>query len=69
MTYEYMCENCGEYFEVRASMAEKERGLRPLCPACASDNVFQVITSVNVFKRSRGGGSAPPCCGPGGTCR
>ncbi|MCL4845124.1 MAG: zinc ribbon domain-containing protein [Acidobacteria bacterium] len=69
MTYEYQCDACGSAFEVRATIAEKARGLRPVCPRCGSEAVTQVHTAVNVLTRS-GGGSGPSCCGPrsGGRC-
>lgn len=64
MTYEYACEDCGALHEVRATLAEKERGLRPRCPNCGSSRLRQVFTAVNVITRP-GGGSVPPRCGPG----
>ena len=61
MTYEY---RCGKLYEVRATVAEKSRGLRPECPACGSPEVTQTYTSMNVVTRS-GGGVPPGFCGPG----
>lgn len=68
MTYEYRCDDCGALMEIRATMAEKARGLRVTCPACGSARATQVFTSVNVFTRSAAGGDAPPFCGPGAGC-
>jgi putative FmdB family regulatory protein len=72
MIYEYRCPSCGQYFEVRATLAEKEAGLKPVCPKCQARNAEQVFTRVGLaFGR---GGSAPPsfsgggCCGPGQPC-
>lgn len=63
MTYEYKCDVCGALLEIRATIAEKERGLRVECPACGGTKATQVFTAVNVLSRSgRGGG--PPFCGP-----
>ncbi len=65
MTYEYKCDRCGAVFEVRATLAEKERGLRVECPTCGSQKATQVFTTVNVLIRSGRGGATPPGCGVG----
>lgn len=63
MIYAYQCETCGEQFTVRATLAEKERGLSPHCPVCGSGEVAQDFSSVGFI---RSGGSSPvPFCGPG----
>lgn len=64
MMYVYQCEACGEQFTVRATLAEKERGLYPRCPLCGSQEVTQDFASVGVV-RSGGGGGRVPFCGPG----
>ncbi len=70
MIYEYRCQKCGQHFEVRATLAEKEAGLKPVCPRCRTQRTEQVFTRVGLaFGRD---GSVPPtfsgggCCGPGG---
>lgn len=63
MIYAYQCEDCGEQFTVRATLAQKERGLSPSCPLCGSRKVDQDFASVGIV-RSGGGGSVP-FCGPG----
>lgn len=65
MTYEYRCNACGNTYEVRATVAEKSRGLQLRCPACGAVVATQVYTSLNVLTRSGGGGVPPACCGPG----
>jgi putative FmdB family regulatory protein len=65
LTYEYKCDECGALLEIRATIAEKERGLRVECPACGSTRVTQVFTAANVLTRSGRGGGPPPCCGRG----
>ena len=65
MTYEYKCDHCGTLFEIRATVAEKTRGLRLECPTCGNANATQVYTSMNVLTRSSGGGVPPRFCGPG----
>ena len=63
-TYEYACLECSHTYDVRASMSEKERGLKPVCPKCRSAKAERVIGPVmSVTKRDRGGPSSP-CCGP-----
>ncbi len=62
MIYAYRCEDCGEQFTVRATLAEKERGLTPRCPACGSREVDQDFASVGIV---RSGGGSVPFCGPG----
>jgi putative FmdB family regulatory protein len=43
-TYEYRCENCGETFEQRESIAEHEAG-KPKCPKCASEKVGRAFSA------------------------
>jgi putative FmdB family regulatory protein len=71
-TYEYLCSECQNKFDVRATFAEKEKGLKPECPNCHSQKTIQVFGSFATF--SRGGGTSSsslpgcgPVCGPG-TC-
>jgi putative FmdB family regulatory protein len=65
MIYEYRCDYCAKVFEVRASMAEKERGLRLKCPRCGTPSATQVFSAVNVITRSGRGDAPPPFCAPG----
>jgi len=63
-TYEFMCENCGGTFDVRASIQEKENGLQPACPKCGYPETRQLISG-GLFIRAGGGSSFnPPGCGP-----
>lgn len=73
-TYEYVCTDCKEKFDVFATLSQKEKGLEPTCPKCQSTNAIQVFSSIAVFSRGSGGGSSSssmpgcgPICGPG-TC-
>ncbi len=70
MTYEYKCDACGRFYEVKATVAEKTKGLELVCPQCESAEATQVFTSVFVLSGSKPGGFVPPSCGPGagGTC-
>lgn len=73
-TYEYHCKECGYYFDVKATVKEKEEGLKIHCEQCGSDNLQQVFggfailggQTVNVKSRdsqNSGGG----CCGGSGS--
>ncbi len=39
--YEYICRNCGKVSEFRATLAEKEEGLKLTCPECGSKDMAQ----------------------------
>jgi putative FmdB family regulatory protein len=43
-TYEYRCEQCGETFEQRESIAEHETA-KPLCPKCGGDKVTRAFSA------------------------
>jgi putative FmdB family regulatory protein len=67
-TYEYVCTECMEKTEVRASIFEKEKGLKLTCPKCGSKKMAQVFGSFAVMGSSRGMNGAPKCgpkAGPG----
>ncbi|MGQ9708514.1 MAG: FmdB family zinc ribbon protein [bacterium] len=51
--YEYSCEQCGEKFDVIATLAEKEAGLQPVCPSCGGMNVRQVFGRFTVVGGSK----------------
>ena len=68
MTYEYRCRECGKMFDVTASVAEKDAGLRPACPGCGSKKAAQVFGAIGILSSSRAGASGGlgrmPGCGP-----
>ena len=72
-TYEYICQDCHMVMEIQATIAEKERGLTPICPTCGGTRMAQAFGGVTVMGKARGnsGGSAcgpqagPGCCGSG----
>lgn len=74
MIYEYGCQACGGVFEVQATLAEKEAGLRPACPQCGSPQTAQRFTSIGILRSGTrvraltgcGPGAGPGCCLPGG---
>ncbi|MFO7638510.1 MAG: zinc ribbon domain-containing protein [bacterium] len=51
--YEYNCDDCGRRFDLVASLAEKEAGLAPECPACGSRNCRQVFGRVNIVTSTK----------------
>ncbi|MFO7676606.1 MAG: zinc ribbon domain-containing protein [bacterium] len=51
--YEFKCEECGRRFDLVASLAEKESGLKPECPKCGSANCTQVFGRVNIVTTSK----------------
>jgi len=60
--YDYGCKECGEVFEVRASIKEREAGLVLECPKCGSHDARQRLTLPSVLL---GGMVSPtPGCGP-----
>ena len=65
--YEYQCQACGEVFEVRASIKEKEAGLVLVCPKCGGQEARQRLTAVPMLHGAKEA-SRPVCgpnCGPG----
>ena len=65
MIYEYVCKICNQHFEVWATVAEKEKGLKAVCPACGSGDSRQAMGSFAIGGRSRGRPSLGCGCGPG----
>lgn len=67
-TYEYVCQDCGEPFEVRSSITEYEKGLTPQCPRCGASRAIRTFRSIQVLTSRPGGGSSGACgprAGPG----
>jgi putative FmdB family regulatory protein len=66
-TYDYRCEKCLSQFEVRASIAEYERGLTVKCPDCGSRRVRRTMNTVNILSCAPKNNSAAGqgCCGSG----
>ena len=50
--YEYICPKCGKIMEIKESLAEKEKGLEHICPACSS-KMNQYFGNMTVFASSR----------------
>jgi len=66
--YEYVCPKCLSEFEVFASIAQKEKGLDPVCPKCGQTGARRVFSSVSIPTGGKNRsspccrGSAPGCC-------
>ena len=65
--YDYICQDCGERFEIRMSISAYSEGTTPPCKSCGSVRVTRSFGAVNVLTggRSSGGSYASPC-GTGG---
>lgn len=60
--YEYFCQDCEKKFDVKASLSEKEKGLKASCPGCGSKRTIQILGSFFTF--SKGSSSFGSGCGP-----
>lgn len=49
--HEYFCQDCENKFEIKASIFEKEQGLKVKCPRCGSIKTVQVLSVFYVFQR------------------
>ncbi len=70
--YEFACRRCSARSEVRASIAEKEAGLAPDCPACGAADLRPLLsafatTTGRVAQTASAPATAGGCCG-GGCC-
>lgn len=67
MTYEFKCTDCDNHFDVQATIAEKEAGLKPICPQCGSGNTVQRFSIFGMSRGAPGAFSIPSSgCGFGG---
>lgn len=70
LTYEYFCQDCEKNFDVRATLSEKEKGLKVKCPDCGSSKTAQIFGNFFTFSKGSGvkfnGGCGPNpkpnCC-------
>lgn len=60
--YDYQCQSCGEVFEVRATIKEKEAGLTLVCPKCGSQEARQQLAVVRMLHSTKE--ALQPVCGP-----
>ena len=66
--YVFACEECGNTYELNASIKEKEVGLKPKCPQCFSDHSRQLITASFSIRGGGNGNVTFGGCNPGGGC-
>lgn len=64
-TYDYLCEECGETFELKATVAEYSAGLEAHCPSCGSERAIRTFSGIGISGAARDGGTSGPICGPG----
>ena len=48
-TYEYVCEACSKPFEIRATIADYSKGLKPVCPHCGAKKAIRTFAAINVL--------------------
>jgi putative FmdB family regulatory protein len=77
MYYNFICNKCGEAFEIQASVSEISKGLKISCPKCTSNDVRRDYSTIFIGKKGgtdngmvdlrnlSSGGCAPGCgsCG------
>jgi len=69
--YEYFCQDCENKFDIKASLSEKEKGLKAKCPNCGGNKTVQVLGNFFTFSKGNGSGFSSGC-GPNptpGCCR
>jgi len=67
-TYEYFCHNCENKFDIKATISEKEKGLKAKCPSCGSNKTIQILGNFFTFSKGSStgfGGSCGPNPTPG----
>jgi putative FmdB family regulatory protein len=63
--YDLKCSKCGEQFNIKASLSEREQNLIK-CPECGSNNLEAVFTNVNVILNRK---TQAPQCPNIGSCK
>ncbi len=69
--YEYFCQDCENKFEIKASLSEKQKGLKVICPGCGSNKTIQILGNFFTFSKDSssnfssgcGPNPTPGCCG------
>jgi len=72
MFYSFICNDCDNTFEIRASISEMSKGLRIICPHCNSNNVRRDYSSIYLSstkdKSSSNSSACSGCSGNRGCC-
>ncbi|NCO67829.1 MAG: hypothetical protein COY75_09300 [Nitrospirae bacterium CG_4_10_14_0_8_um_filter_41_23] len=58
-TYEFVCNYCGNRFEILTTLSQKEKGLDLYCESCGSPDVKQIISTLMPLLRETASGG---CC-------
>lgn len=66
--YGYVCQRCGNPFEVHASMEGYSKGLAVRCPHCQSRKVIRAFTPIGVLTGRRREVATPGICAGAGCC-
>jgi putative FmdB family regulatory protein len=67
--YDFRCKECDHQFTIRASFAEKDAGLHPICPTCEAVETEQLLTAGVLIGAKTGGASMPlPMAASGPSC-
>jgi putative FmdB family regulatory protein len=66
--YTFKCDSCGEVFETRCTIKEKEDNM-VACPACGKNGLERVFSSFSVSVKGRPAcQNPPPACAQSGCC-
>ncbi len=57
-SYNFKCNSCGEKFLLELTIEDRE-ALKPICPECGSEDVFQTFDGVGVLSCSSGSSGSP----------
>jgi putative FmdB family regulatory protein len=69
--YTYKCSDCGNVFDIEATMQEKEEGKSEkfMCPVCKSKKIKQDFSPVNFLRNVfRADNNVGGCCSGGKSC-
>jgi putative FmdB family regulatory protein len=58
MIYEFACQECKKRFEIKASLAEYDKGLTPNCPECKSKKTNQILSNFFTSADTKNGGNS-----------
>lgn len=50
--YEFICRDCRRIAEVKQSLADRDKGEKPVCPDCGSKNMTQFFGNSIVISRT-----------------
>ena len=65
--YTFRCNSCGEQFEVKCTIAEKDSG-SVICPGCGANELDRIFQGFSVAVKSGGSCANADNCPAGGCC-